>query len=270
MTGKTLRLRRLLNPSDGRMVIFPLDHGVTCGPIHGLERIDRAIHLGSRAGADALVLHKGMLNTLMDIQERHPGVFMHLSASTQMGSAPHRKVLVGTVEEAIRRGADGVSVHINFGNEHEHDMLRDLGEVGSACAQWQMPLLVMAYIRGVHAPSTDVDAAIAHAARVAAELGADVIKIPAPEDSHVLEQICSSLPIPVVVAGGSKVPDARLLLQRIDGMLASGARGVAVGRNVFQCEHPGALLRGICDVVHGGLSGAEAGEKLTADSRCGV
>jgi len=262
MSGKTLRLKRFGAPSDGRMVILPLDHGVSCGPVPGLERMADVIRMGIKGGADGLVLHKGMMPCLEHVRERRPGIFMHLSAGTQMGPDLHRKVPSGSVEEAIRRGADGVSVHVNFGSAHESEMLADLGAIGSACAEWQMPLLVMVYVCGAHAPSAAPDSAVAHAARVAAEMGADIIKIPAPRDDGVLAEIASSLPVPVVVAGGSKTPDDRFFLERIEKALRAGIGGVAIGRNVFQHERPQAFLNAICRIVHRGCSAREAWERL--------
>lgn len=258
MSGKNLRMKRLLRPMSGRTVIFPLDHGVSCGPIAGIEQIQEAIRMGIQGGADALVLHKGMLQLLESFAGRLPGIFMHLSASTQLGPSFHRKVLVGTVEEAVRRGADGVAIHVNLGDNHEPEMLQDLGLVGDACSKWQLPLLVMIYIRGACAPSPLPDAAIAHAARVAAELGADIIKIPAPKDMEVLQKIASTSPVPVVVAGGSKISDSELFLKRIRQALAAGISGFALGRNVFQHDNPQAFLKTICSIVHGeALASAE-------------
>lgn len=264
MSGKILRLKRLLAPEDGRIVILPLDHGVTCGPIPGLGRMARAVEVGVRGGADALVLHKGMMCHLESHARRLPGVFLQLSGSTQLGSSFHHKVLVGTVEEAVRRGADGVSIHVNLGDPHEPEMLRDLGTLGGVCQAWQMPLLVMIYVRGPQVPSPPPDAAIAHAARVAGELGADVIKIPAPGDESVLAEITAGSPAPVVIAGGTKVNDVAPLFERVQGALRAGARGVAIGRNVIQHSHPEALLRVIVDMVHHQVPARAALERLHA------
>jgi len=262
MCGKSLRLKRFLRPLDGRVVILPLDHGVTCGPIPGLQRVEHVIRMGIRVGCDGMVVHKGMMRFLEPIAERLPGIFMHLSASTGLGPSLDHKVLVGTVEEAVRRGADGVSVHVNLGGEQEPAMIEDLGRVAGACAKWQMPLLVMIYVRGNLVSTPVPDSAIAHAARVAAELGADIIKIPAPAQDAVLAEITGGLPVPVVVAGGSRFPDTRLLLDRIAGALAAGAGGFAIGRNVFQHEDPEALLRAVCNIVHHGFSSEKAWEQL--------
>ena len=262
MNGKALRLKRVMAPHDGRMVILPLDHGVSCGPIPGLQHLEQAIHVGTRGGADALVLHKGMLPYLAPVSRALPGIFLHLSASTQLGPSFHHKVLVGTVEEAVRRGADGVSVHVNLGDDHEAEMLRDLGEVGSACALWQMPLLVMIYVRGTRIPAAAPDSALAHAARVAAELGADIIKLPAPAELDTLATIAATSPVPVVVAGGSKLPNTGALLERVEMVLQAGARGVAMGRNVFQSEQPEQLLRVIVGMVHERWSAERAVDEL--------
>lgn len=262
MNGKALRLKRFFTSPSNRAVIFPLDHGVSCGPIPGLERMEEVIRMGIEGGADAFVLHKGMLRVLESIQGRLPGIFMHLSASTQLGPAFHSKVLVGTIEEAIRRGADGVSVHVNLGDSHEPEMLEQLGRVGSACSEWQIPLLVMIYVRGAHIQQPVPDASIAHAARVAAELGADIIKIPAPKDAGVLSTITSSLPVPIVVAGGSRISESSLFLQQIERYLSAGAKGVATGRNVFQRDCPGGVLRAVSSMVHGNICAKDAWEKF--------
>ncbi len=262
MSGKGLRLKRILSPADGRAVILPLDHGVTLGPIPGIERIHATIEAGVRGGADALVLHKGMLRCLESTTGRMPAVIMHLSASTKLGPSCYHKVLIGSVEEAIRRGADAVSFHINLGDSHESDMLKDLGAVGRSCADWQVPLLVMAYVCGdkTRAPGEQV----AHAARVAAELGADIIKIPFPGDFQILARISSSLSVPIVVAGGPSV-EIESILERIHGSIEAGAKGVAAGRNVFQQNNPEAVLRAICDIVHRKISAREALECLKAE-----
>jgi len=265
-TGRTLRLKRLVNPEDGRIVVLPLDHGVSCGPIPGLRQMDQAVRTGVAGGADAMVLHKGMFRYLDGLPHRLPGLFLHLSASTQLGPDFHHKVLVGTVEEALRRGADGVSVHINLGAREEREMLLDLGRVGTACAEWQLPLLVMIYVRGAYAPNPMTDAALAHAARVAAELGADLIKMPAPRDPDNLARITAGSPVPVLVAGGGKAGDSGEFLLRIEQALSAGAGGVAIGRNVFQHERPVVFLKLIAALVHGHLSAVEAAARLRADA----
>jgi class I fructose-bisphosphate aldolase len=261
-SGKILRLKRILNYRTGRIVVFPLDHGVTCGLVRGLEDMAKCLQYGIDGGADAVVLHKGMMRLLENTTGHLPGVFMHLSGSTQLGTSVHHKVLVGSVEEAVVRGADGVSCHVNLGNEFESEMLRDLGFIGSECARWQIPLLVMIYVRGRYAPpDSEYDKAIAHAVRLAAELGADIVKTAMPSSVKTLERITKSVPVPVIIAGGSKAEDPVAFLEGIERAMEAGAKGVAVGRNVFQNERPQAFLRAITFVVHEGITAREAIER---------
>jgi len=247
------------------MVIIPLDHGVSLGPIHGLEHPESAIGMAVQEGADALVLHKGMMGFLEMMSGKLPGVFMHLSASSQLGSTCDHKVLIGSVEEALRRGADGISMHVNLGNRSEPEMLQDLGMIGDACTNWQVPLLVMIYVRDDNGAATVTDLSIAYSARIAAELGADIIKIPVPEDFMTLKKITAALPVPVVVAGGSKVADIPVFLDRMEKAMQAGAGGVAIGRNIFQNNDPRLILRAICSVVHWGYSSNTAWDEVRED-----
>lgn len=130
-------------------------------------------------------------------------------------------------------------------------MLQDLGRIGDACAQWQVPLLVMIYVRDISGTASVPDSGIAYAARIAAELGADIIKIPVPEDFRILKEITAALPVPVVVAGGSKIAEIQVFLEGVEKAMEAGAVGVAIGRSIFQSHDPGLLLRAVCRVVHG-------------------
>ena len=114
------------------------------------------------------------------------------------------------------------------------------------------------------------DATIAHAVRVAGELGADIIKIPTPKDDAVLADITAGSPVPVVVAGGIKISDPRLVLERVDRSLKAGAIGVGVGRNIFQSERPKPLLDALCSMVHRGASASQAWEQFHGSSGSGA
>ncbi len=260
MGGREIRLRRIFG-RDGKTVITPMDHGVSCGPISGLQDMEVALQRAIRGGADAVILHKGNFKVVGSLDLQLPGLIFHLSASTQLGPDFHRKVIVASVEEAIRYGADGVSVHVNLGNENEHLMLNDLGIISDICNSWQIPLLVMVYVRGLNVSQPVPDKSIAHAIRVAWELGADVIKTAPPADLSVLEELASSCPVPVVIAGGGKMKDIKEFLNNVKTWMDAGARGVAIGRNVFQDESPVSFLKAICSIVHEGLGGDKAYEK---------
>ena len=178
MIGKLIRMERIINRSTGKSVIVPMDHGVTVGPIKGLISMGKTVDMVAEGGANAVVGHLGLplhghRGTGKDI-----GLILHLSASTSLSPDPNHKVLVNTVQRALKMGADGVSVHINVGADDEAKMLEDLGKVAIECLDWGMPLLAMMYPRGANIEDEQDVEVVKHAARVGAELGADIVKCP--------------------------------------------------------------------------------------------
>ena len=176
MFGKSIRIERIMDRKTGNCVIVPMDHGISAGPIEGLIDMKKTVDDVANGGATAVVMHKGLIRYSHRTSGHDIGLILHLSASTDIGVTKNSKVLVASVEEALKIGADAVSVHINVGAETEPEMLADLGQVAKDCNEWGMPLLVMAYPRGPKIENSYDPQAVAHAARVATELGADIVK----------------------------------------------------------------------------------------------
>ncbi|MCS6788450.1 MAG: fructose-bisphosphate aldolase, partial [Aigarchaeota archaeon] len=135
VSGKQVRLSRLTH--SGRMLCIPMDHAVTTGPVKGLDRIYKTIEEIEEGGATAVLTHKGILKHM----PRPPriGYIVHISGSTSLGPDPNWKVRVGEVVNAIRLGADAVSVHINVGSRSEPQMLEKLGGVADECDDYGIP-----------------------------------------------------------------------------------------------------------------------------------
>jgi len=253
MMGKLVRIERIFNRNTGKTVIVPMDHGVTVGPISGLIDMGKTVDLVAEGGANAVVGHKGLVlyghrGTGKDI-----GLILHLSASTSLGPDPNHKVLVNTVQQAIKLGADAVSVHINIGADDEAEMLEDLGAVAVECMEWGMPLLAMMYPRGSKIKDEQDVEVVKHAARVGAELGADIIKCPYTGSPETFREVVEGCPVPVVIAGGSKMSDIETL-KMIDGAMKVGAAGISMGRNAFQRTKPTVFIKAACAIVHEGAS----------------
>ncbi len=270
MIGKAIRMERITQRTDGRTVIVPMDHGVTLGPIDGLIDMPTAVNDVAEGGADAVLGHVGLPRMGHRGYGRDVGLIIHLSASTTLGPDPNHKVLVSSVERAIKYGADAVSVHVNLGAVDESLMLRDLGQVAMACEEWQMPLVAMVYSRGAKVMSEYDVSVVRHAARVAAELGADIVKVnySGNEESfrEVVEGCGGDRPngIKVVIAGGEKTDTDQELLDMVDGALRAGAAGVSIGRNAFQHKAPDKIVAAIVSMVHGGKTVDEALASMNA------
>ena len=162
-----MRLSRILN--DGKMLCIPMDHGITNGPISGLEDVYEFIYRCENSGVTSVIINKGIIKSL----PRPPkvGIIAHLSASTSLGLWPNKKVQMGGVEDAIRLGADGISVHINIGAKEEPEMLQKLGIISDKCNEWNIPLIAMMYPRGENIKNPYDVGIVSHVARIGAEAG---------------------------------------------------------------------------------------------------
>lgn len=256
-TGKAVRLARILSPATGRALVIPMDHGMTDGPVPGLRNMPQAVLEAAEGGADAVILHKGWIAPCWR-QLGGKALIMHLSASSRLSATPNSKVLVASVEEAVRLGADGVSIHINIGDAAEGAMLADAGRVADASSRWGMPLLMMIYARGPQIAAPYSAETIDHCVRIGAELGADMVKVPYCGDSHAFRDIVRACPVPLFVAGGEKRDSLREVLEMAHGCLQAGAAGLSMGRNIFQHPNPRGLTAVLAAMVHENCSPEDA------------
>ena len=255
--GKKIRLGRIMDGHSERTLIVPMDHGVSEGAVRGLVNARDAVGDMLAGGANAILMHKGLIRHCHS-GHGDTGLIMHLSASTSLSPRGNTKVLVGSVEEAVRLGADGVSVHVNLGDPEEGAMLADMGRVAEACEKWGMPLLAMLYARGPQIPDGCAPGVVAHCARVGAELGADIVKVPYTGDADSFARVVAGCCVPVVIAGGPRTDTTRQFLALADSALRAGCSGLSVGRNVFQHPHRLQLMRARHGLVHRGLPLDEA------------
>ena len=262
MIGKKIRMDRIINRHSGKTVIIPMDHGVTVGPMAGLIKMEETIHAVAMGGANAIVIHKGLVEAGHRGSRKDLGFIIHLSASTRMMPDPNCKIMVCTVEEAIKLGADAVSIHVNIGAEDEKSMLKDLGAVAKEAMEWGMPLLAMMYTRGPKVENEYDVKWVKHAARVGAELGADIIKVPYTGSSESFQEVVEGCFVPVVIAGGEKMENDQDILEMVKGAIAAGGAGVSIGRNVFQHKDPTKIVQAISKIVHNGSTVEEGLKEL--------
>jgi predicted phospho-2-dehydro-3-deoxyheptonate aldolase len=251
-----------MNRETGKSVIIPMDHGFTMGPIKGLEDMRKTVNQMVEGGANAIILHKGIVTAGHRGGGKDVGLIVHLSGSTTLAPDPNYKVTVCSVKEAIQLGADAVSVHVNLGAHDEHEMLKELGRIGKECVEWGMPLISMMYTRGEKIEDQFDVKYVKHAARVGAELGSDLVKVNYTGSAETFAEVVNGCPVPVLIAGGEKTETDLDLLQMVEGSLKAGGKGVSIGRNVFQHERPISVIKAISAMVHEGASLEEALEIL--------
>jgi len=262
LDGKRARIERISR--GGLFLCVPMDHGISSGPVAGIDSALDTVRKVSSGGATCVVLNKGVIKAMPG----HPGigVLMHMSASTSVGPDPNYKVMSAGVEEAIRLGADGVSVHVNIGSREEPRMLYDLGRAADDADKWGMPLLAMMYARGEYLKSPGDPFVTSHVARVGAELGADIVKCNYTGDRGSFSRLTRSVPVPVIIAGGPKMDTDMDVLRLVRDAMDSGAAGVAFGRNVFQHRDPEAITRAISTIIFDNVDVEKAAQELGAQA----
>lgn len=249
MSGKVRRLRRLGLGTGRRVLWLPVDDALISGPDGHLRTPDEDLYTaGVLPHVDAVLGFGGGLArspSLVDV----PLVF-NLTASTT-GVHHLRKVQVGSVEQAVAAGADGVAVHVNFTSDHEPEQLQILAGVAAEAERWGMPVIVIAYLRNENTGRRTFYEAVrdempdrfakeaAHVVRVSVELGADVVKTMYTGSPGTFATVVdAALGVPVLVAGEALDPDGRRALEWAAGAVEAGGAGVAYGRQVFAREDP--------------------------------
>jgi len=248
--GKSIRLERLFDRNSKKIIIVPMDHGLTLGTIKGLENLVEMIDKVALGGANAVLEHSGMVGAGHRKYGKDIGLIIHLSGATNLTPDPNKKVLVCSVERALKMGADGVSIHINIGADEEPEMLQDAHTVIEASREWGVPLLAMMYPRGKKIKDENAPEAVNIAVRVGAELGADIVKTNYTGDIDSFKYIVKGVNIPVIIAGGPKIDTIPELFQLVYDSIQAGGAGVAFGRNVFQADNPTKVVEGLSKIVH--------------------
>ncbi|WP_160133250.1 2-amino-3,7-dideoxy-D-threo-hept-6-ulosonate synthase [Halococcus salsus] len=252
-TGIQARLDRI--GTDGKFLTIPMDHGLTLGAVRGLVDIESTVDAVTRGGADAVLTQKGVAPRVHP-NKNDAGYIVHLNGSTAGGPDANDKRITGTVEAAVKAGADAVSFHINVGSESEPEQITDLGELTERADELGIPVLAMAYARGPGVDGADPER-LSHAVRLAEELGADVVKTGYSGDAGSFARVVDATRLPVLIAGGEPAGD-KASLEAVRGAMDAGAAGVSMGRTVFQHDDPEAMTRAVSGVVHDDRTAEEA------------
>ncbi|MBE7559104.1 fructose-bisphosphate aldolase [bacterium] len=256
--GKKLRGRRLWK--NGRTVVVPLDHPLYFGPLPGVEDPVALVRTAAEAGADAVLVSPGTLELVADVLGDMAVLLRIDGTHTRLGQHLERIDLISSVEEAARMGVEAVALNIYVGADNEDALLAKLARVAQDCRQYGLllvgemipaPLLAAHYGRE-RAELTDETKTeyIALAARVGAEIGADVLKLNYSGSRDSFASIVRKATRPILVAGGIKSGDDQEFLQSVREAMRAGAAGVCIGRNVWQRPDVSAMIGALSAIVH--------------------
>lgn len=249
--GMKNRLARTFNPASGRTVMLAIDHGYFQGPTSGLERIDLSI-LPLLPQCDALFCTRGVLRSMVPADSHKPMVLRASGGPSILREELSDEQIAMDMDDAVRLNASGVGIQVFIGGEHETRSIHNMTKLVDAGLRAGMPVM------GVTAVGKNMvrDAKYFRlACRIIAELGAQYVKTYYVEDGF--DTVTSSCPVPIVMAGGKKLPELDALTMAYNAV-QQGAAGVDMGRNIFQSEAPKAMIAAIGAVVHKNMKPKDA------------
>jgi class I fructose-bisphosphate aldolase len=264
-TGKTIRLGRILNPRNHRAAVVAFDHGVHLGVIPGVQHPGERLEELAEAGADAFLVGPGVARRFASVFAGRgaPGLILRLDWTNlwrgpeMLGSEEGRGNLLASVDDAARLGADAVLVYMFIGYHDpavEARQIKDVASVAQACEGLGMGCIIEPMARGLRV-ERDIyrPEYIAAGARMACEIGADILKTDYSGDAESFRRVIDASFRPVLIAGGPKTSTLREALEMVHGALAAGASGMFIGRNVFQAPDPGRMMRVMRRMIHESL-----------------
>jgi 3-hydroxy-5-phosphonooxypentane-2,4-dione thiolase len=248
--GMSNRLARVFRPDTGRTVMLAIDHGYFQGPTTGLERVDLSI-LPLVPLADALMCTRGILRSTVPPDSRTPVVLRASGGPSILKELSDEQIAVD-IEDAVRLNVAAVAVQVFIGGEHETQSVHNMTRLVDLGLRYGIPVM------GVTAVGKQLtrDARYMRlACRICAELGAQFVKTYYVDEGF--DSVTASCPVPIVMAGGKKLPelDALTMAHRA---VSEGAAGVDMGRNIFQSDNPIGMMRAVAAVVHDGKAPEEA------------
>lgn len=249
--GLKNRLNRIIKPKTGKTVMLAVDHGYFLGPTTGLKKPGETIE-PLKDYADCLMLTRGVLRSCVS-EEIDVPIVLRVSGGTSILSELSNEGLTCAMEDALRLNASGVALSIFVGGKGERESLLNLSKLVDEGERFGMPVLA---VTAVGKEMTRDDRYLGLATRIAGELGAHFVKTYFCEG---FEKVVENSPVPVVIAGGKKVPEKEAL-ELAHNAVSAGAVGVDMGRNIFQSDSPVGMIKAVRGVVHEGLSVKEAFE----------
>lgn len=236
------RISRIIKPDTGRAVMLAVDHGYFLGPTSGLEDPGKTIK-PLLPYADSLMLTRGVLRNSVDPRTNIPIVLRVSGGNSIVGEDLSKEAITVSLQDAIRLNVSAVALSVYVGSKYEHQTLKNLADLVSECEGYGIPVLAVTAVGREMVRDAKY---LSLACRIAAELGAHMVKTYYCEGFETVVKTC---PVPVVVAGGKKIPEKDALKLAYNAV-NEGAAGVDMGRNIFQSKDPVGMIKAVRDIVH--------------------
>lgn len=256
--GKSNRLHRIIK-NDGRTLMLAVDHGYFLGPTTGLENPKKAI-TPLIPYADCLMPTRGVLRSCIDPKSDIPIVLRVSGGTSILAKNLLHEGITASIKEALRLNVAGVAFSITVGTDWERDTILGLSKLVDEAEEYGIPVVA---VTAVGKDMNKDEKYLSLASRIAAEHGASMVKTYYCEN---FERVVDTCPVPIVIAGGKKLPEMEAL-EMAHNALAAGAVGVDMGRNIFQADDPVAMIKAVRAIIHEKATAKEAHDMLTHRSK---
>jgi putative autoinducer-2 (AI-2) aldolase len=257
--GLKNRFSKIIRPEDGRCVMLAVDHGYFLGPTEKLENPKETIK-PLLSHADSIMLTRGILRTSVSPESNVPIVLRVSGGSSIIGEDLSNETIVTSIEEAIKLNASCLALSIFVGSRYESQTLTNLSKLVDEGQRYEIPVLAVTAVGKEMARDARY---LALACRIAAELGAHIVKTYYCKD---FTKVVESCPIPIIIAGGKKTSEKDALQLTFDA-INDGASGVDMGRNIWQSDHPIAMIKAVKSIVHENYNFQEAYDVFIKESK---
>lgn len=256
--GMTNRFSKIIKPKNGRCVMLAVDHGYFLGPTEKLEVPQRTIE-PLLPYVDSIMLTRGVLRTSLSPISDVPIVLRVSGATSIVGEDLSNETITTSLEDAIRLNVSCLALSIFVGSKYEHQTLANLATLVDNGERYGIPILA---VTAVGKEMVRDARYLGLACRIAGELGAHVVKTYYCEN---FEKVIEGCPVPVIIAGGKKLAKEIDVLELTFNAIKDGASGVDMGRNIWQSDHPIAMIKAVKSIVHEGFSLKEAANLLVTE-----
>ena len=256
--GMTNRFSKIIKPKNGRCVMLAVDHGYFLGPTEKLEVPQRTIE-PLLPYVDSIMLTRGVLRTSLSPISDVPIVLRVSGATSIVGDDLSNETITTSLEDAIRLNVSCLALSVFVGSKYEHQTLANLATLVDNGERYGIPILA---VTAVGKEMVRDARYLGLACRIAGELGAHVVKTYYCEN---FDKVIEGCPVPVIIAGGKKLAKEIDVLELTFNAIKDGASGVDMGRNIWQSDHPIAMIKAVRSIVHEGFSLKEAADLLVTE-----
>jgi len=260
--GKQIRMNSLFKKETGNSVCIAIDHGGIAGPMQGINNPAELVRQCVTGGADCILTTRGFAQAAADGWDRQTSLLLRLTGGFTVLGGKFEEEMISTAQAAIEYGAAGAAVTVKFGHEREGEFTKNASLVADNCARLGLPLMIEAMAKGKDLKSTDPKG-VKLAARAAMEIGADIVKTYYTGDPDSFREVVEGCPVPILILGGEKTDNDEDVISGVYHAMQAGARGIAMGRNIWGRKNVLAMIEAMAGLVHKKWSIEQAMEHIS-------